>query len=429
MAILAAWWNPVDWVKAALGKLGGVVSAAADSLLGDIFEWLSSLLLRGVMWLFDVIYRFISEQTTPNLQAAWFQNGPLAIAQRVGGMLLLMLVILAVAETVWNRDGGQLLRAIGQDAPKVMVLTLGLTFVTTIGLAVADGVATMFMELFGNNIESFSEAMSSVTADLGFGAGVVVIVLMALFLLIVLMFVALELVFRESFVLILVPLCAVLLCTEVYRPTKGVGSRAARLLVVTIAAKPIIALCLAVGAVALGQQAAQTSVDAVEEPAAGPREITQAEFDDWVERQLPGCVIGRSVDLGISADAVSQHGSAAADECRRLLVPERCCGDLSWTTTSVLAVDPWQDTIVIDQESDDIDSLDTAAVAPTFGLLMAGLATMMLAAFSPFVLMRLLSGDPSASTAEARAAVGGSLSTVVGGAGKVGAMAKKAGGR
>jgi hypothetical protein len=60
---------------------------------------------------------------------------------------------------------------------------------------------------------------------------------------------------------------------------------------------------------------------------------------------------------------------------------------------------------------------------------MAGLATMMLAAFSPFVLMRLLSGDPSASTAEARAAVGGSLSTVVGGAGKVGAMAKKAGGR
>ncbi len=109
---------------------------------------------------------------------------------------------------------------------------------------------------------------------------------------------------------------------------------------------------------------------------------------------------------------MSQGNSAAADECRRVLVPQRCCGDLSWTTTSVLAVDPWQDTIVIDQHSDDIDSVDTAAVAPTFGLLMAGLATMMLAAFSPFVLMRLISTDPGASTAEARAAVGGSLGTV-----------------
>ena len=61
-----------------------------------------------------------------------------------------------------------------------------------------------------------------------------------------------------------------LLATEVYRPTKGMGGRAMRLLVVAIAVKPIIALCLAIGAAALGQQAARATVNAVEEPAPSP---------------------------------------------------------------------------------------------------------------------------------------------------------------
>ena len=106
------------------------------------------------------------------------------------------------------------------------------------------------------------------------------------------MFVAFELVFRESFVLVLVPLCAVLLCTEVYRPTKGMGARAVRLLIVTIAAKPIIALCLAVGAVAsasrprnVGQRRRGTG--------SGPARDHPSRVRLLGERQLPGCVIGR----------------------------------------------------------------------------------------------------------------------------------------
>src|SRR5699024_1085022 len=161
-------------------------------------------------------------------------------------------------------------------------LTLGLTFMTTVGLAAADGVSAMFMELFGTNIETFTSKMSEIASDLQFGAGVLVVVLMALFLVIVLLFVALELVFRESFVLVLVPICAILFATEVYRPTKGMGARAGRLLVATIAAKPMIALCLAVGAVALGQQAANTvELDAVAESSSGPREVERGDFDDW----------------------------------------------------------------------------------------------------------------------------------------------------
>ena len=102
-----------------------------------------------------------------------------------------------------------------------------------------------------------------------------------------------------------------------------------------------------------------------------------------------------------------------------MLVPQRCCGDLVGPRPACSPTAPWQDTIVIEDGDDDseaIDSVDTAAVAPTFGLLMAGLATMMLAAFSPFVLMRLVSSRPQPSPAwrqgrghGARAADGESL--------------------
>ena len=125
------------------------------------------------MWLFDVIYRFVSEATTPDLQQAWFPDGPLAVAKRIGGMLLLLLVILAVAETVWNRDGGQLLRSIGQDAPKVMLLDVGVDVHDDDGsrrrrrlLDAVDGPVRRQHRVVQRR------RCRAVTAELGFGAGV-----------------------------------------------------------------------------------------------------------------------------------------------------------------------------------------------------------------------------------------------------------------
>lgn len=435
-----AWsWNPIDWIKGGIGKLAGLVGDAANGLLGDIFEWLSSLLLRGVIWLFGVIFDFISKSTTPNLAASWFQDGPMATARWVGAMLVVLFVILAIAEAVWNRDGGQLLRSLGQDAPKVIVLTLGLTAFTSVGLVAADGVTVMFMELFGENIETFTTTMASITSELSFGAGVLVIVLMALFLIVVLLFVAVELIVRESFVLILVPICAVLISTEMYRPTKGMGSRSTRLLMTTIAAKPMIALCLAVGAAALGQQAIDTEVDAVAEPATGPREITEEQLTSWYEVELDRCVVGMAAStdaLQVQALANLIDGAAETDvlkeHCRdEIVVAERCCDALDFSAPAVLRSDPWRETVVTGS-SDDIDGVDTSAVAPTFGLVTAGLATMVLAAFSPFLLMRLISTDPGASTGDARSAIGGSIGTakssVTKAGSRIGALAKKAGG-
>ena len=98
-------------------------------------------------------------------------------------MLLFLFVILAIAEAVWNRDGGQLLRSTGQDVPTVMFLALRLMFMTTMGLAVADDFS---IDVHGpvrrqHQLVLRGDDEASPTGW-SFGAGVLVIVLVALFL-------------------------------------------------------------------------------------------------------------------------------------------------------------------------------------------------------------------------------------------------------
>jgi hypothetical protein len=416
--MLAAWWNPVDWIRSAAGAVFGIVGDAADDLLSDVFNWISGLLVRGLVWLFNVVYDYVSTTTTPNLYEAWFADGPFAVAKQLGFVLLFLLTILAVAETVWNRDGGQLFRSLGQDAPKVLFLSLGLLYITTLSLVAADEISSLLMANFGDDVVAFTDRVTEITDSLSFGAGVLVVALVALFLTLVTCFVVLELVFREAFVLILVALVAVLLATEVYRPTKGMGARAGRLLIVTVAAKPLIALCLAVGAAAMGQQAANTSLDAVAEPGSQPRRITQEEFDTW------------ATEARRSWGDPPYGYSISAEQLDAYLVPERCCGDIVIAGSGPRHLDMNAPTIPTEVVSDDsIDDADTAAVGPMFALMMAGFAAMMLAAFSPFLLMRLISLDSGADTGAARSAVGGSLSHAKNDTVRVGAAITKATGK
>jgi hypothetical protein len=172
---------------------------------------------------------------------------------------------------------------------------------------------------------------------------------------------------------------------------------------------------------------------------ARPRRITAEELAAWQEIEYLRCITGLAPSEDslrvLSIGDLVERGSVTdelSEACRsEIVVAERCCNALDFSAPAVLRSDPWRETVV-GGSGDDIDGLDTSAVAPTFGLVMAGLAAMLIAAFSPFLLAKLLSSDPGASTGEARGAVGGSISSAKGSvtstAGKVGSMAKKAGG-
>lgn len=401
MALVAFSWNPLDWAKGALSWFGEQVSEAASGLLGDIFEWIAGLLIRGIVWLFDVLLQFVSEATSPDLEAGWFQDGPMSIAKNIAAYLLFLFVILAIAEAVWNRDGGQLLRSTAQDLPRVMFLELMLITGTMGALAAGDFFSIRSLDLFGENIKALPEALNEATDGLVFGVGVLVICLVGLFLLLAAVFVTFELVLREGLILVLVPLVGVLLATEVYRPTKGMGSRAMRLLGVTIAMKPAVALCLAIGAAALGQEAVTANEAA---PYVATPEPTPVPHN-------PNSFGPTGITISVWVEAMKDAGIPERYLTRDNCIPEYPAGCSPLTLAEdgrVLRADGAEAYVAPgDEDPKAIENADTSAVAPTFGLMLAGLAVMVLAAMSPFLLMRLISIEAASESQAWRQGVGG----------------------
>jgi hypothetical protein len=200
----------------------------------------------------------------------------------------------------------------------VFLLTT-LVFITTLGLGFADAVSAWLMGMFSGSANDFAATMSNVTGELQFGAGLVVVILTALVMLLVLLAVAIGFMFREGFIFFLVAITVVMVCLDVYRPTKGAGGQSMRLLAGVIVAKPLIALCFALGGAMLGAAATDSSHD---------------------------------------AGAVAEPGTAAT-----------AAGDPAIASA-------------IGENADDLPR--------TFGVLLAGMATMMLAAVAPLTVLKLV---------------------------------------
>jgi hypothetical protein len=323
-----------NWIPSPIGIVTTVfnwgldkLKSAGGDLIKEAIQWLCGMLLSGVAWLFMVIWRFLAEATTPNLYATWFTGGPYAVMRTIGSAMLMLALLLAIGEAVWNRSGQGVLRALVHDFPKAIFLLSTLLFFTTLGLAFADAVSAWLMSMFSGSANDFATAMSNVTGQLNFGAGLAVVMLTALLLILVLLVVAVGFMFREGFIFFLVAITVVMICLDVYRPTKGAGGQSIRLLAGVIVAKPLIALCFALGGAMLG---------------------------------------GAAANGGHDAGAVNEPGAAA-------------------TAAAAPTSDP-----AFGDSADDLPE--------TFGVLLAGMATMMLAAVAPLTVLKLVPAATGAST-------------------------------
>ena len=104
---MIAWdlWIIDDIVMAPYRFIAGKIDDKVSDLIGDFFNWIAGLLLAGVLWLFDVLWEFMNKSTSPDLGAAWYANGPYQICLYLGVTLLVMTVLMAVADSLWHRDG------------------------------------------------------------------------------------------------------------------------------------------------------------------------------------------------------------------------------------------------------------------------------------------------------------------------------------
>ena len=280
--------NPLDLIRIPFNVGKSIATKAAN----DIFEMMAIQLLSGVGWLFSIVWGFIDSSTTPDLYATWFTGGPFGIVTKLASMLLMLAVALALAEAIWNRDGSELARAVVQHFPKALFMLTGLLFVTTLGLALADAVTAWMLDTVAYGANDFAESLLDTDDGFSFGLGLVVIMIAALAMIVVLLVVALELIVREAFIFVLVAITALALVADVYRPSRGAGGRAGRLLAGVIAMKPIIALCFAIGAAALGTHGVDdAAISAIPEPgeeSAGLVSIADEEDQNTLATVLAG---------------------------------------------------------------------------------------------------------------------------------------------
>jgi len=386
------WPNPIDWVTAPFRWIGDKVAEKVSDLLADFFNWIAGLLMKGVMWLFDVIWDFIDGATTPNLFVDWYANGPYAICVYIAVSLLAMTLFMGVADYLWHRDGSGMLRTVVQDLPKAMLVLTGLLTITTWGIELGDAISSWLMDNYGQGMRAFPDRIRAAADEGNFGSGILVVVILALVMMLVLLVVLAELVIREGFIYLVVAITAVMISLDLYRPTKGASAVSKRTLAGLIAAKPMICLCFAIAGASAG----------------GAGYVSTADGETQAAVEEPG---------GASGGCVSWE-PPGTPECPYSAGPS-AGGALVDTATVV----------PIDEESSE-------QLAPTIGAMLAGAAIMLLAAFSPSMILKFFSAGDATAGAGGAAAIAGmanktasvAAGAVTGGAGGAAAGAAAGGG-
>ena len=337
--------NPVDW-------LAEQASGVATGQMASGFRWLSERLFEAVGWLFSELFGLLDSSTGADPNAAWFTTGPYALMLRVAGGALLLSVMLGIGHAVWHHDGGAGVRLVVAELPKTIVKTAGLLAAVTIAIGFADALTHGFLAGFGSSAKVLSDRIGHLPAGVNLGAALLVAIVVAILVLMIGLTVLVELLVRTGFIYVLVALAPLALATDVWEPLRGAGQRTGRTLAGVILAKPMVALCFAIGGSLLANtaQPTQATVPAVAEP--GPA-VTAA-------------------------------------------------------TTGTL---PSQDATEL------------------IGGMLVGLATLALAAFAPFVLLRLVPfGDATATSGAADAVKGAARAAGSGGAGRSGGGPSTGGG-
>ena len=162
---MIAWdlWIIDDIVMAPYRFITDRIDDKVSDLIGDFFNWIAGLLLAGVLWLFDVLWEFMNKSTSPDLGAAWYANGPYQICLYLGVTLLVMTVLMAVADSLWHRDGSALLRTVVEGLPKAMFVLTGLLTLTTWGVQLGDAITAWLMDSYGAGMRAFPDNIRAAT--------------------------------------------------------------------------------------------------------------------------------------------------------------------------------------------------------------------------------------------------------------------------
>ena len=251
--------NPIDLVT-------GTVAAGSEVLARTAVESVVGALVDGAGWVFGQVIGFVDASTSPDVQADWFStgSGPYAVMASVAVGLLALTLLLQIGSAVWHRTGSAQLRVVINDFPRTVVLMIGTLGFTTLAIEFADALTATFTAHGFGNSSNLATSMSSVSKPAALGAGLMAMGALSGLMILAGLVLYAELLFRAGFIYVVVCFVPLGLATDIWAPMKGTAKRAIRLLAGVIMAKPIVALCMAIGASLIGSAGASST--AIPEP-------------------------------------------------------------------------------------------------------------------------------------------------------------------
>ena len=251
--------NPIDLVT-------GTITAGSEALSRSALESVIGSMVDGGAWVFGQVIGFVDKSTSPNVRAGWFATGtgPYAVMASTAIGLLALTLLLQMGSAVWHRTGSAQLRVVLNDFPRTVVLMVGTLGFTSLAIEFADSLTSLLAANGIGNATGLAGSMSSIAKPANLGPGLMAIGALSGLMILAGLALYAELLFRAGFIYVVVCFVPLGLATDVWAPMKGTAKRAIRLLAGVIMAKPVVALCLAIGGSLIG--ATGTPSTAIPEP-------------------------------------------------------------------------------------------------------------------------------------------------------------------
>jgi hypothetical protein len=239
--------NVCDAVTGAVGK---AASAAGEFVMRGVTVWVTN----AAVWVTGKVGDLIEGTTSPNLTASWFE-GQYGAMVAVAGALALLMLMLAVIQSVMRQDVGMLIRAAFGYLPMAFILAGVAIAATGLLVAITDDISRVVVSGLGtkqsnNLLQAVGDAYENALDDSS-GIPLFGVFLGAIILAIGAFVLWLEMIIRDAAIYVCVFFLPLTFVAMIWPATSRWARRLVELLVAIILAKFVIVSILSLATAAI----------------------------------------------------------------------------------------------------------------------------------------------------------------------------------
>jgi hypothetical protein len=295
--------------------IGGVAKTVATSTADYVMQGVTAWVTNAAIWVTGKVGALIDATTSPNVQAAWFQ-GQYRSMVTIAGALALLMLMLAVLQSVVHQDAGLLTRAALGYLPMAFILAGVAIAATGLLVAITDDMASGVVAGLGANQSSnllqavgdaYKNALSQTSGIPLFGVflGAIILAIGAFVL-------WLELIIRDAAIYVCLFFLPLTFVAMIWPAASRWARRLVELLIAIVLAKFVIVAILSLASAALTNTSlVHGNGDTFEQMLAGSALLVLAAWSPFaLLRLLPMMEIAASAVVAQRAAVGSAAGAA-----------------------------------------------------------------------------------------------------------------------